>query len=133
MKVVTKKRRYKGGADENLLRYLFKCQLSEEEIAKRTGWGLPTVRQQGDKLKLSQPRKKGRPTDKPAEPPAEKRPESNAPMAMATLWFTGRLTEAKGSYRLDGTPIRFTDLMRRMNAEKAARGVEQSGHSSWRV
>ena len=40
---------------------------------------------------------------------------------------------AAGTYRLDGTPIKFFDLMMETNRVLANRGKEQVGHSSWRV
>jgi hypothetical protein len=125
--------RYNRDRDDPKVRHLARCQLSEEAIAARLHLDLRSVRIALDRLNLSSPRKKSSPTDKPEDPLPQKSADLNSPMPIAFLTFGERLKEVNGAYRLDGTPIRFFDLMKRVNCARKNEGREQIGPADWRT
>lgn len=125
--------RYNRDRDDPKVRHLARCQFSEEAIAARLLLDLRSVRIALDRLNLSPPRKNISPTDKPEEPLPQKSADLNSPMPIAFLTFGERLKEVNGAYRLDGTPIRFFDLMKQVNRVRRSNGQDQIGPADWRT
>ena len=59
--------------------------------------------------------------------PAEPKPPPTRvnPMRFAELMYGTRLVNRGGAWHLDGMPIRYSDLMRRVNADHKAQGMPQ--------
>ncbi len=123
--------RYVPETHDTIIRHLFQCKLSDQQIGERMGLSRQTVRRHRERLNLGLPKHPTMP--KKEQTPLEPLPDQNRPMAFAYATFQSRLTEVGGGYRLDGVPIRFFDLMKATNACRAGRGMEQWGPIEWRV
>ena len=62
--------------------------------------------------------------DAPRHEPKAPQPKVN-PLKFAGAMYGTRLTERGGAFHLDGVPIRYSDLMRRVNADFAKQGLPQ--------
>lgn len=125
-------RRYDPSTDDRTVRYLFQCQMSDQQIAERIGVKAPTISSARLRIGLGKP--KGRPPKVPREEEPLARPiDMCSPMAVAFLTFGDRLKEVGGAYRLDGVPVKFFDLMKETNRARANRGLDQTGHISWQI
>ena len=124
--------RYYPPTHDPIVRHLFQCKMSDEQIAERIGdVGWQTVRRARERLGLGFPAKEDQPNRQLEIPSRSIDPDS--PMVVASHTLGLRLTEVNGAYRLDGTPTRFFDLMRETNRVLKKQGKDQFGQPEWRV
>jgi hypothetical protein len=123
--------RYFPATHDPVLKHLFQCSMSDEQIAERIGVSWQTIRRHRERLGLGYPTIVSQVKNEEVIPPRTFDP--NNPMVVAFNTLGPRLTEMKGTYRLDGTPTRFFDLMRETNRELAKQGKSQVGPNEWRV
>ena len=126
--------RYYPDAHDPVVRHLFQCKMSDEQIAERLGVSWQTVRRHRQRLGLGMP---GGREPKFARPAAEtlppNAPEPTSPVQVAKLTLGGRVTERNGGYVLDRTPVSTADLVREANRMRLNRGLSQFGPEAWRV
>jgi hypothetical protein len=126
-------RPYCQETDDAIVRRLFQCQMGDEEIGMRIGVKARAVGSARQRMGLGIP--KGRPpaVKREEEPLPPNTLDPNSPVMIARRTLGTRLTEARGCFHLDGTPIRFFDLMREVNRVRAKAGLAQCGPNEWRV
>ena len=125
-------RHYDPETDDRVVRHLFQCLMSDEQIAARLNVAESDIPPARARMGLGRP--KGRqPQVQREEEPVRAGGEQNKPLMAARGALGNRLTEVSGCFRIDGTPTRFTDVMKEANRVLAKQGREQFGPPDWRT
>ncbi|OWK42163.1 hypothetical protein [Fimbriiglobus ruber] len=125
--------RYFPDTHDAILRHLFQCRMSDEQIAERMGLGWQTIRRNRERLGLGMPNKRETHSNRPEEPLPRITPEPTNPILIARQTLGKRVTESNGCYLLDRTPTSAPDLVREANRVRLKLGREQFGPEAWRV
>ena len=126
--------RYYPETHDPVVRHLFQCKMSDEQIAERLGVGWHTVRRHRLRLNLGPPGDRDPAFARPAcEPLPPNAPEPTSPVQIAKLTLGSRVSERNGGYVLDRTPISTADMVREANRIRIGRGLPPFGPEAWRA
>ncbi|WP_020471498.1 hypothetical protein [Zavarzinella formosa] len=122
---------YHPGIHDPILKRLFQCVMSDEQIAERMGMSWQTIRRNRERIGLGLA-KKLHVSGKPSEPLPPLGPEPTSPVQIAKNVLGHRVMERNGCYLLDGTPIKAPDMVREANRVRIKRGQSPFGPEEWR-
>lgn len=125
-------RRYDPETDDRVVRHLFQCMLSDEQIADRLNVSPTAIPPARGRMGLGRP--KGRqPIVKKEDDCAPPGGDQNKPLALARVTLQGRLEFKADHFRLDGKPTTLQAILVEANRVRVSRGEEQLGHERFRV
>lgn len=125
-------RRYDPETDDRVVRHLFQCMMSDEQIADRLDVSHTAIPSARARMGLGRP--KGRqPIVKKEDDSVPPGGDQNKPLALARITLQGRLEVKPDHFRLDGKPTTLQDILIEANRVRVSRGEEQVGYERFRV